>query len=432
MGGGSDLPIPASLAVVGGAAALTLTFAVLLMAWRTPRYETTGGGRPVPPVLARIIDGPAFVPALRACGLVVLAFSVWCATAGPESLSNPIFGIVYVLLWVGLVPASLLFGPFYKAVSPARGLHFLLASVLPVDNARGLMALPRWVGHWPAALGLLAFTWLELVSPDGTTLTAVVTWFASYLAVMLLGAVVFGPDWFRSADPFEVYSTLVGHLSIWGRRPDGGLTFLSPLRNLARVPTRPGLVAVVGVLLGSTAFDSYRDSTTWLRFTQETQLNVTALESILLLGICLLVAAVFWGAVAAPTPRSGIGRRTVPNRLAHSVVPIIVGYMIAHYLTLFVETGQLTMIQASDPLGTGADLFGIADRRVDIWLSLHPTFLAATKVLAIVLGHIVGVIAAHDRAISLLPTRSQTTGQLPLLLVMVAYTLGGLYLLFGL
>ena len=105
--------------------------------------------------------------------------------------------------------------------------------------------------------------------------------------------------------------------------------------------------------------------------------------------------------------------------------------MVAHYLTFFVESGQQTLIQLSDPMATGANLLGTANWQVSYWLSLHPGFLAVTKVLAVVTGHVLGVIAAHDRAVALLPRRHQLTGQLPLLFVMVFYTVGGLYLLFG-
>ena len=41
------------------------------------------------------------------------------------------------------------------------------------------------------------------------------------------------------------------------------------------------------------------------------------------------------------------------------------------------------------------------------------------------------VVAAHDRAVRILPPRHQLTGQLPLLFAMVAFTVGGLYLLFA-
>ena len=48
-----------------------------------------------------------------------------------------------------------------------------------------------------------------------------------------------------------------------------------------------------------------------------------------------------------------------------------------------------------------------------------------------VLGHVLGVVAAHDRAVRLLPRRHQLTGQLSLLVAMVMFTAGGLYLLFA-
>jgi hypothetical protein len=82
-------------------------------------------------------------------------------------------------------------------------------------------------------------------------------------------------------------------------------------------------------------------------------------------------------------------------------------------------------------MGNGANLLGTSGLQVNYWLSSHPTLLAIIKVASIVTGHVLGVIASHDRAIRLLPKRDQLTGQLPLLVVMVFYTATGLYLLFG-
>jgi len=185
------------------------------------------------------------------------------------------------------------------------------------------------------------------------------------------------------------------------------------------------------VLFGSTAFDSFKDSSFWLQFTQTTDLSMTWVNTGVMLGFCLVVGGSFTAATAAAAPREGLRRADLPALFAHSVVPIIVGYMVAHYLTYFVETGQQTLIQLSDPMGTGADLLGTADWEVSYWLSSHPTLLAVTKVLAVVTGHVLGVVAAHDRAVAVLPKRNQLAGQLPLLMVMVFYTVTGLYLLFG-
>lgn len=431
VGGASDLPIPAAFAIAGAAAALAVSFIVLALAWRSPRYDAATSGRPAPTWLARLVDAPAFAWTLRALALLFTAYVAWAALFGPDLLINPTFGVVYVWLWVGIVPLSLLFGPFFKAVSPVRTLHAGLSRLLGADPERGMLELPRWVGSWPAAAGLLAFVWLELVYPDSTYLASVRLWFALYLGVLIVGGAMFGSRWFAQADPFEVYSSLVAHLSPFGRRDNGTLVVRSPLANLDAVTPTPGLVAVVAVLFGSTAFDSFSNSNAWLRFTQTTSLSVALVETLVLVGFCAVVGVSFVLATVLVTPRPGLSRWELPRLFAHSVVPIIVGYMVAHYLTYLVESGQQTLIWLSDPMGTGADLLGTGDRAVNYWLSSHPTFLAVTKVLAVVVGHVLGVVAAHDRAIKLLPRRDQLTGQLPLLLVMVFYTVTGLYLLFG-
>ena len=158
-------------------------------------------------------------------------------------MTNRTFRVVYVLLWVGLVPASVLFGPAYRAVNPLRTLHLGLVRLTGGDADRGLVRLPAWVGRWPAALGLLAFVWPELVHPGSTYLTPVRLWFSVYAAVVLVGALVFGDDWIAAVDPFEAYSTVAGRLSMLGRTGVGGtgpLLVRGPLANLDGVPAQPG------------------------------------------------------------------------------------------------------------------------------------------------------------------------------------------------
>ena len=336
----------------------------------------------------------------------------------------------YVWWWVGLVPASLLFGPVWKAISPVRTINAAFAKLSGSDPDRGVYDYPARLGYWPAAIGLFAFVWLELVYPHSTELGPVRLWAAVYVALMLLGGALFGNGFYERGDPFEVYSSLVAKLSVWGRR-DGRLVVRSPLANLDTVPVAPGLVGVTAVLFGSTAFDSFKDSSFWVQFIQNSTVSTTLLNNLALLAFCAGVGLIF----AIGTMTTGVGpetrRRDLPDLFAHSIVPIIVGYIVAHYLTYLVEYGQVTLTQASDPFGNGSNFLGTADLTVNYWLSYHPTFLANTKVLAVVAGHVLGVIAAHERAIRLLPKRHQLTGQLPLLFAMIAFTVGGFYLLFA-
>ncbi len=429
VGGSADLPLPLPLALAGGAAALAVSFIVLALAWRSPRFEAATQGRPLPGWLSRALTDGWLSAALRVLGLGVTAYVVWAALAGPDNLANPTFGVVYVVLWVGLVPASLLFGPVYKAVNPLRTLHAGLRRLTGGDSTDGIWPLPSWVGLWPAALGLLAFVWLELVFPDGNYLWSLQVWFGLYAAIVVAGALLLGERWIAAADPFEAYSTLVGRLSCFGRRGDGRLVARNPLSNLDATPAQPGLLAVVAVLVGSTMFDSFQSSLAWLRVSADAPLAGTVLDTLTLVAFCVVVGGLFAAATLATPPVAGVDRRHLPMLFAHSVVPIVVGYAFAHYLSSLVEAGQQTLIYLSDPMVDGSNYLGTADLQVNYWLTLHPTVLAVTKVVAIVGGHVLGVVAAHDRAMKLLPRRDQLIGQLPLLMVMVVYTVAGLYLL---
>ena len=430
LGGAKDLPIPSELAIAGAVAALVISFTVLAVAWREPRYDAATSGRPAPAWLDRLVSSRALAVAARVLGMAFFLYVGAAAVFGKDSLTNPFLGTFYVLLWVGLVPASLLFGEFFKAVSPARTIAMLFARISGVPEGQGLYAYPARLGYWPAAAGLFAFVWLELVYPGSTDLGPVRLWVAAYLGIMLIGSAVWGTTFLARADPFEVYSSLVAKLSVWGRR-DGVLVIRSPLANLDTLVARPGLVAVVGVLFGSTAFDSFRESTPWLKLVQSMSASRVLPDTLALVCFSAGVALVLTLATMATGVTSETPRRALPDLFAHSVVPIIVGYIVAHYLTYFFEYGQQTLIQLSDPFSRGDDYLGTADLQINYWLSMHPTFLAVTKVVAVALGHVVGVVAAHDRAIKLLPRRHQLTGQLPLLVAMVGFTVGGLYLLFA-
>ncbi|MGH3354755.1 MAG: hypothetical protein ACRDOJ_02595, partial [Nocardioidaceae bacterium] len=255
------------------------------------------------------------------------------------------------------------------------------------------------------------------------------TWIGAYTVILLVGSVAFGRRWFAQADPFEVFSSFVARLSPFGRRSDGVLVVRNPLANLDGLPSGPGVVAVVAVLFGSTGFDSFSESPFWTTYSQALADDGVLLDTAVLALFVLVVGGSFALATMVVGGLGHIERRLLPQTFAHSVVPIIVGYFVAHYLTLFVETGQQAVAQLSDPLGTGANLLGTADMGVSYYLTLHPTGLAVTKVSAVVLGHLLGAVAAHDRAVRVLPRGREMLGQLPLLLVMVFYTSGGLYLL---
>ena len=203
-------------------------------------------------------------------------------------------------------------------------------------------------------------------------------WLAAYLAVMLIGAAVFGDVWFERADPFEVYSSLVAKLSFWGRDGDRGSSYAARWRTSPRVTPRPGLLAVVAVLFGSTAFDTYKDTLPVAAVRASTWASTSIAHQ---LGRRCWCSA--WSSAApSPPPRCrpasrrpaphAVRRTALPALFAHSVVPIIVGYMTAHYLSYLVEQGQTTLIQLSDPMVRGDNLLGTANLVGELLAVLPP------------------------------------------------------------
>ncbi|HEX6919797.1 MAG TPA: hypothetical protein VF314_06185 [Actinomycetes bacterium] len=425
-----DLPIPFAYALTGAAVALLVSFLALGLLWREPRLDPERAGRPLPRGLEQVLDGRPVRVGLRLLGVVLTAYVVLAAVFGKDDALNPTAGVVYVLFWIGIPMVSVVLGPVWRLLNPIRSVHAALSWLLRTRPQDGLARLPESVGYWPAAASLLAFAWLELVAPDNDTLPVLRTFFAAYLAVHLLAATYFGSAWFARGDGFEVYSSLVGRLSPLGRRGDGRLVLRNPLEGVAGTPVAPGLFAVVGVLLGSTAYDSFSNSPWWISHVQDSPLSVRMTETLGLLAVVGLVTGAFTAATAVSGRGVPGGSRRFVGQFAHTIVPIVVGYLVAHYWSLLVLVGQQTMIRLSDPLGTGADWLGTADRGVDGRLA-DPNLVAVIQVAAVVTGHVLGVVLAHDRAVRLLPRRSAVAGQVPLLVVMVCYTVGGLYLLFA-
>lgn len=430
IGGRSDLPIPFEFALIGAGIAVAVSFIAMAALWRTSRLRGDGAGRPVPARVQALLDSSVTRDVLRAGGLIVTAFVVAAAMFGPDTGQNPAPGFVYVFLWVGLVFASLLFGPVWRLISPLRSIHAALSALAGTDPRNGLRRYPQWLGYWPAAGGLFAFTWLELVAPGRTSTLTISVWFAVYFAVQLIGGLVFGSAWFSHADPFEVYSTFIGRLAPLGRRADGRIVLRNPLDGLDGLRPGPGIVAVVTIVLGSTAYDSFSESPFWIRTVQSSPLDETLLGTIGLLATIVIVAALYTAAVRIAGVVGSVDPADLPRAFAHSLVPIAVGYLVAHYFSLLVFEGQRTLILASDPFDSGANLFGTAGLGVD-YTVVSATVIATVQVVAVVTGHILGVVAAHDRAVRLFPPRAATIGQVPLLVLMIIYTVGGLSLLFA-
>ncbi len=417
----ADLPLPLTLVVIGAGVALVASFIGLGALWRTPRL-TSGQGRPTP----RLLDDLRLRKALQAAVLALSVFVLVVAWTGPEALSaNLAPWVLYVTFWVGLVPLSLLLGPVWHVLNPLRTTHALLF------RGAGRPDLARRLGAFPAALSLLVFAWVELAAPDRSNPRNVALFLSLYAAFHLLASAFVGSAWFHSGEGFGFYSRLLGSLAPLGRGPDGTLVWRSPLRGAATFPAVRGLWSVLVVLVGSTAFDGLTRTTAWQdsRYGGETNTGGATLG---LAAMVVLVGLLYAAGALAAGRTAGV--RGALDENAHTLSPIAAGYAIAHYFSLLLLDGQTTLLLASDPFGTGANLFGTAGGSVN-YLLVSPRTISLVQVGAIVVGHVVGLLLAHERALVLdgQGTRPHRpwVAQLPLLTVMVVLTCGGLLLLLG-
>jgi hypothetical protein len=423
-----DLPLPFSFVVIGAVLALVISFAILILAWRQPRFEQVGG-RPMPGLTA-VVDHPIVRLVARGLVLATYAWAALAMMAGQDLLTNPIFGFVYVWMWVGLVPISLLLGQFWRATNPLRTIHRGLCALARVDPEQGLVTLPSRVGVWPAAVGLFGFGWLELVQPDRTTLAVLRLWALAWLVILVLGAIVFGQRWIGAADPFEAYASTLAQMSIW-RRVGDQLRLVNPLAGLNAWHAPPGATAVVAALLGSTAFDSFTNTSWWIRAVQGSTVPTVVWATGGLLIMIIIVFVTFSLAAAWMGRYGNRPAAEYPRLMVGSLLPIVLGYVVAHYATLLIVEGQRTAINFSDPLGRGWNVFGSAEMGVNSAIFNHPTAISLVQLGAIVGGHVFGIVCAHEKAVALLPPDRAVRGQLPLLLVMIGYTCAGLLLLFS-
>ncbi|PRC46903.1 hypothetical protein C6A85_87700, partial [Mycobacterium sp. ITM-2017-0098] len=147
LGGSTDLPIPFTYALIGAAWALTFTFAVVALAWRTPRFDAATPGYALPQWVTRAVDATLTRWTLSGVALLTAAWVAIATSTGAQDSGNALPGVFYVLLWVGLAALSVTIGPVWKVISPVRAMYRF-------GGSRCLGGTyPPALGYWPAAAG---------------------------------------------------------------------------------------------------------------------------------------------------------------------------------------------------------------------------------------------------------------------------------------
>jgi hypothetical protein len=425
----TTLPIPEVVFAWAAAIVLVLSFFGLAVLWPTPRLQDPRW-RPLPGGLGRVLGSAVVEVLCAAIGGALFAIVIYAGyEGGGSALDNLAPTFILIDFWVGLVFASVLFGDVFRAFSPWRAIQ------LP-----GIRPYPERWGRFPAAIALLGFTWIELVSGWGEVPGDLTTAAVGYTVYTLAMQAVFGTEaWTRNGEAFAVYFNLFSRLSVWETR-DRVVGLRPPLAGLPRLEPVPGTVLFVAVMIGTVTFDGLSQGQLWKDISVDLAGAIDGIVGLdaapkvvgtlgLLLGVAVVGGFYRLGIDGARSVGGDISAAQLRRGFIHTLVPIAMVYVAAHYLTFLLFEGQATFYLASDPLGRGWDLIGTASRAIDYtYLSQNATWYL--QVAFVVVGHVAALTLAHDRALALyrdpkLAVRSQYW----MLAVMVGFTSLALWLL---
>jgi hypothetical protein len=442
--GRSDLPIPEWLFGWAAAVVLLISFAALSLLWPRPKLEGDDGFRPLPNWISRPLVNRVTEVLAGLIGVGLLVLTIYAGFAGVQTppISNWTPTFIYVIFWVGLVPASIVFGDIFKAFNPwraiARATGFVASRV--TGSMPAPFEYPERLGRWPAVVTIFGFAWIELSwvnreDPSWLAVAALV-----YSAVTLLAIAVYGTEkWIERGEGFSVYYNLFSRISPVTVK-DRRLGLRKPLSGLPQLVPLAGTVPLLIVMLGTVTFDGASEGPLWrnlggwfrdrftdlgLQYADATQVSFTIG---MFFGIAAIAAIYGLGIAGARTVRHE-SEGKLSRTFVHTLVPIAAVYVLAHYFSFLAYNGQSIYYLASDPLGHGSDFFGTADRGID-YTVIGATAIWYAQVSALVLGHVGGLVLAHDRALSVYQrVKDAVRSQYWMLLMMIGYTCFGLLLL---
>lgn len=440
----ADLPIPAWLFTWVAVCVLVLTFVSIAVLWKRAKLEGYAL-EALPPWLSRAVTSRVTEVACGALGVFLFVVAIWAGFAGEQNAADnatPTF--IYVIFWVGLVPVSVLFGDVFRAFNPWRAIGRAVgfaATRIAGERLSAALPYPNSLGRWPAAAGLVAFAWLELISPTGVEPQTLAAAALVYSALTFLGMGLYGVEpWTARAEAFSVYFGLFARLSVFERRGNE-IGLRPPLAGLTRLEPAAGTVAVLAVMIGTVTFDGFAETNAWSTagpeiagFFGDIGMGPALADELanglgLLATIALVGGFYLLGVAGAHTVGGGFTTGELALRFVHTLVPIALVYVAAHYLTFLLFQGQAMGSFVSDPLGNGWDLFGTADWAIDYGL-IGATVTWYVQVAFVVAGHVSGLALAHDRALVLYEDPADATrSQYWMLGVMVGFTSLALWLL---
>ena len=403
-------PLPLIAYVAGAALAVAMSFVFVMLRGATP---------PATAEKLRLRSVPTWMRNfISTIGLVAWLWIVAQALVNGQGSGDVASLFLWVYGWVGVALVCALIGPVWAWLDPFTTIHRLLGAIgtrIGVSGGDPAEYPERW-GQWPAVIGFAIVIWIELVAriEGGRTLGLLLV---AYTLISVAGMSYFGREtWRRNGEIFSVWFGILGRLAPFAvdGEPEDGRVVRRPFAGglLAERWTVAELV-MVALGTGSIIFDGL--SQTQIYFDIFAGVDVLGLpavrDTLILVGFLALLTAVVLA----------VSRRLNIDALGAGLLPVAVGYLVAHYFTFLLVDGQRIVNAINDPLLRGDNLLPVDLAFYEPSLPLSASIIWSIQLAAVVGGHIIGAWAGHA-ALTEDEPNAPMRRQVPLATLMVVLT----------
>lgn len=448
-----DLPVPLSLYLAGAAAAVILSFVIMAAFARTPTLSMAAR---TPGSKSNLFEIPALAAgAARIAAVALLALVVGAGFLGnPAPVKNIAPIMVWAIWWVGMAYICALACNVWALVNPLDTIFAWMESVYArITGGKPLsrhLRYPSALATWPAVALFFGFAWSELAWDNSDVPVCVAAAVLAYCAITWLAMFLFGRrKWLEHGEAFAIVFSLLGRFAPLELRSTGcrhGIRMRPyAVGLLVDEPVAPALMMLVLLMLATVTFDGLMETPFWAQIAgwsgsvlatlgfpparAPAILTTAGLAAIAIVFLAVYLACAGLIARSARAAASSPDTSTIARYFVFTLIPIAIGYHLAHYLSFIVSAAQYLIPLLSDPLGFGWDIFGTANHIIRIGIVDAQT-VWYVSVAAIVIGHVAAVCLAHTMALKLFgDRRAALRSQYPMLALMVGYTMVSLWII---
>ncbi len=421
-----NLPVPFWLYLYGAGATLLVSF-LIIGYFVNSSGQDLDSKKSLPKLNLLLADWCKDL--LKAISVFLFLLTIITGLLGTNnSLLNFNMTFFWIIFLLGLTYLTALLGNIYFLLNPWKIIVEWLENIL--GEIKGAYKYPKNFSFYPALIFYFLFIWSELfgsITPFKLSIIVI-----QYSVITFLGVILFGKIWFQCGEFFGVFFNLLAKISpliivdnkIYLRPP-----FLGLVKDRAEDFS---LVIFIIFMLASTAYDGFHSTIVWMklvlsfsdsfyRLIQEAGLILAPMLFLVIFLLLIWLMRVF--------VKTNFTLKELALKFSFSLVPIALAYNLAHYYTLLITQGQEIIKLISDPFNFGWNLFGTASYKSNLAI-VNAGFVWHSQVAVILLGHIAAVYLAHRISLEIFSNHKQAViSQLPMLILMIIYTMTGLWIL---